>query len=537
MAEAGSRRLRPDRPRHAARDCPRRGPRRRATASSSSPAPRSRPSGAARTTSTSWRSSWTRTTRASTPRSPGARRSGARGASGWPRSSSSTATPSISTRSAPTSATASGGGRTWRARSSARATRRTTTTPSTGSSAGSIRGTCPTRSGRPSRSSARSATAGGVSSLAHAVWYKDADALIRALAAEGLDAIEVFHPDHGPDEERRFRSLARELGLATTAGSDFHGTPEGRKRPGARRRATRACSTRFATRKPAKTSCTRLASARSVASALERRARSDVICPADRRLMVVVENVGGLSKNLLMTLRRNGGTLARNSTMLDEITADKIAAREPGSRALRARSRPARLRRRSTSSSRSSTPDDFFPDNHRRIYAAMRELSERATEIDVLTLKEELDRAGAIEKVGGAAYLSALLDGVPDVGNVEHYARIVKEKSTLRRLIRAGQRIVRDGLAGETGRGGAARRGHGRDLRHRRGLDPGRLRADRRRRRPQPRDHRGRPRPAGDALGPRDGFHGVRPDDLRAAGHGPHRPRRPARRSARRPSR
>ena len=78
----------------------------------------------------------------------------------------------------------------------------------------------------------------------------------------------------------------------------------------------------------------------------------------------------------------------------------------------------------------------------------MMELSERSAEIDVLTLKEELDRNGAVEKIGGAAYLTSLLDGVPDVGNVEHYARIVKEKSTLRRLIRAGQRIVRDGLAG-----------------------------------------------------------------------------------------
>jgi replicative DNA helicase len=93
--------------------------------------------------------------------------------------------------------------------------------------------------------------------------------------------------------------------------------------------------------------------------------------------------------------------------------------------------------------------DDFFPDTHRRIYGAMMDLSNRATEIDVLTLREELDRKGAIEKVGGAAYLTSLLDGVPDVGNVEQYARIVKEKSTLRRLIRAGQRITRDGLAGE----------------------------------------------------------------------------------------
>jgi predicted metal-dependent phosphoesterase TrpH len=74
--------------------------------------------------------------------------------------------------------------------------------------------------------------AGGVSSLAHAVWYRNTDALIRALAAEGLDAIEVFHPDHGPAEEERFGALARELSLAATAGSDFHGTPDGRKRPG-----------------------------------------------------------------------------------------------------------------------------------------------------------------------------------------------------------------------------------------------------------------------------------------------------------------
>jgi len=75
--------------------------------------------------------------------------------------------------------------------------------------------------------------AGGVSSLAHAVWYKDGDNLIRALAEAGLDAIEVFHPDHDPACERRLATIALELGLASTAGSDFHGTPEGRKRPGA----------------------------------------------------------------------------------------------------------------------------------------------------------------------------------------------------------------------------------------------------------------------------------------------------------------
>lgn len=74
--------------------------------------------------------------------------------------------------------------------------------------------------------------AGGVSSLAHAVWYRDADTLIRRLAGHGLDAVEVFHPDHGAEEEGRLGALARTLDLAVTAGSDFHGTPEGRKHPG-----------------------------------------------------------------------------------------------------------------------------------------------------------------------------------------------------------------------------------------------------------------------------------------------------------------
>src|SRR6266496_3641443 len=88
--------------------------------------------------------------------------------------------------------------------------------------------------------------------------------------------------------------------------------------------------------------------------------------------------------------------------------------------------------------------EDFFSDKHQRIYRGMLDLFDRSAEIDLLTLKEELN-AGAAETVD-AAYLSWLLDGVPDIGNVEHYARIVKEKATLRRLIGAGQRIVREGL-------------------------------------------------------------------------------------------
>ena len=55
--------------------------------------------------------------------------------------------------------------------------------------------------------------------------------------------------------------------------------------------------------------------------------------------------------------------------------------------------------------------------------------------IDLVTLKEELGRSGDLDEVGGPAYIAALVDGVPRSTNVEHYARIVKEKSTLRNPI------------------------------------------------------------------------------------------------------
>ncbi|MBI4466685.1 MAG: replicative DNA helicase [Acidobacteria bacterium] len=87
-------------------------------------------------------------------------------------------------------------------------------------------------------------------------------------------------------------------------------------------------------------------------------------------------------------------------------------------------------------------PADFFLDGHRRIFARMIKLSEETHAIDLVTLHEELDRAGELEAAGGSAYLSSLVDGVPKVSNVEHYARIVKEKALLRNLIHASNNII-----------------------------------------------------------------------------------------------
>jgi replicative DNA helicase len=86
---------------------------------------------------------------------------------------------------------------------------------------------------------------------------------------------------------------------------------------------------------------------------------------------------------------------------------------------------------------------DFFKDAHRTIFSAMRTLAEQSREIDLLTLKDELAKHAQLDSVGGSSYISALVDGIPDVANVERYARIVKEKSTLRRLIVMGNSVMR----------------------------------------------------------------------------------------------
>ena len=85
---------------------------------------------------------------------------------------------------------------------------------------------------------------------------------------------------------------------------------------------------------------------------------------------------------------------------------------------------------------------DFYRDAHRRIFDRMVALNERHDAIDFVTLKEELARAGELDEVGGPAYVAGLADGVPRATNVEYYARIVKEKSTLRNLIYAASKIV-----------------------------------------------------------------------------------------------
>jgi replicative DNA helicase len=92
---------------------------------------------------------------------------------------------------------------------------------------------------------------------------------------------------------------------------------------------------------------------------------------------------------------------------------------------------------------------DFYRDAHRRIFDKMVRLSERGGAIDLVTLKEELGRSGELDEVGGPAYITALVDGVPRSMNVEHYARIIKEKATLRSLIFSANKILATAYEGE----------------------------------------------------------------------------------------
>lgn len=85
---------------------------------------------------------------------------------------------------------------------------------------------------------------------------------------------------------------------------------------------------------------------------------------------------------------------------------------------------------------------DFYLESHRRVFDKMLQLMNASRPIDIVTLKDELQRASELESVGGAAYLASLTDGLPRAMNIEHYARIVKQKSTLRRLIQVSSETM-----------------------------------------------------------------------------------------------
>lgn len=86
-------------------------------------------------------------------------------------------------------------------------------------------------------------------------------------------------------------------------------------------------------------------------------------------------------------------------------------------------------------------PADFYSAEHKEIFEAMRSLHISGSPIDLMTLGNELTRRGTLDSVGGAQYLLQSMRFVPTTANTRTYIEIVLEKSTLRKLISASQRI------------------------------------------------------------------------------------------------
>ena len=91
----------------------------------------------------------------------------------------------------------------------------------------------------------------------------------------------------------------------------------------------------------------------------------------------------------------------------------------------------------------------FHREGHRRLFRAMHGIVERGGVIDPVTLRDEVDRRGELEAVGGIEYLSYLLDVVPTAANIDYHAKIVRDKALLRRLIEAATGIVQEAYEGK----------------------------------------------------------------------------------------
>jgi replicative DNA helicase len=93
--------------------------------------------------------------------------------------------------------------------------------------------------------------------------------------------------------------------------------------------------------------------------------------------------------------------------------------------------------------------DDFYRRDHRLIYRAIRELSEKSRPFDAVTLGEWFEANNLSEQIGGTGYLIELASTTPSAANIRAYAEIVREKAVLRQLIEVGTEIVNDGFRPE----------------------------------------------------------------------------------------
>jgi len=91
------------------------------------------------------------------------------------------------------------------------------------------------------------------------------------------------------------------------------------------------------------------------------------------------------------------------------------------------------------------TQEDFYREAHRKIFLGMMELFNKNEPVDLITLTEVLKKRNHLEDVGGAAYLASLVDNITTASNISYYAKIVREKSVIRKLITTATEIVTSG--------------------------------------------------------------------------------------------
>ena len=88
------------------------------------------------------------------------------------------------------------------------------------------------------------------------------------------------------------------------------------------------------------------------------------------------------------------------------------------------------------------TADDFYKKSHRLLFQAMTDLQDNGTAIDTVTVTDYLDNHNQLDDIGGAGYITDLVASTPIASNVVYYAKIVQQKSTLRKLISTAQSIA-----------------------------------------------------------------------------------------------
>ena len=88
--------------------------------------------------------------------------------------------------------------------------------------------------------------------------------------------------------------------------------------------------------------------------------------------------------------------------------------------------------------------EDFYSEAHQQIFKSMSKVYQKSIPVDFVTLTDQLEKDGMLEKVGGIDYVTFLTNAVPSAANFNHYCEIVKSDSIRRKLIKSGQEIIED---------------------------------------------------------------------------------------------